>query len=522
MKYLGFELPTQRPSWARISGRIKREMVQNWHGYLLGTLLLVPATLAGELLKISFSPATIDMVYLLCILLTAIFWGLGPSILVSILSVLAQDYFFVLPYYRFGPIDSSGYLLLGIFVFVSAVTSYITSWARRKTVEARDREWEATTLYNLSQELASINDLESCAKQIEKSLDAVGLSAVIFLPSDPGSSQLKVFPPELDVQVGAAERAAAAWCYSHAAEANPSPPVGLSPKAQFAQLITARGIAGVMSWEAKSGAERSTPAKPRLISALLKMAAVTIENIHLAEAARHAEMLKEKEKLQTTLLHSVSHDLRTPLVSVMGVLDSLRNSNIDLDEMRRQNLVQVAYDEAERLNRLVANLLDISRIEAGAIKLSRQASDPADLISVSLDELGGRAAARRIEIDLPAGLPFAEADFRLVVLVLINLLENALKYSENDSPIEIGARSLGGMIEFQVADRGIGIPSSELSRVFEKFYRVPRQDNRLGVGLGLSICKGIVEAHGGSIAAENRPGGGTLVRFTLPAFHETG
>ena len=192
-----------------------------------------------------------------------------------------------------------------------------------------------------------------------------------------------------------------------------------------------------------------------------------------------------------------------------------------LDDTARTNLIQVATEEADRLNHLITNLLDVSRIEAGAIRISRQPSDVQEIIGVALEQSGSRSGNRPIKIDMSTELPFVSVDFGLIVQALVNILDNALKYSPPDSPIEISGRQVALQVEIVVADRGIGIPPEDLQRVFDKFYRVHRPDNVTGTGLGLSISKGIVEAHGGRIAAENRPGGGTVVRLTLPVA-ETG
>ncbi len=182
----------------------------------------------------------------------------------------------------------------------------------------------------------------------------------------------------------------------------------------------------------------------------------------------------------------------------------------------RHSLIGVAREEAERLNHLIANLLDVSRIEAGAIRISQQPSEVPDLIGAALEQLGGRASTRPIKIDVPTELPFVSVDFGLIVQTLVNILDNALKYSPPGSPIEIRGQRVDQEVQIEVADHGVGIPPQDLTRVFDKFYRIQYPDNVSGTGLGLSICKGIVEAHGGRIAAENRPGGGTIIRLILP------
>ncbi|MCI0475517.1 MAG: ATP-binding protein, partial [Anaerolineales bacterium] len=250
-------------------------------------------------------------------------------------------------------------------------------------------------------------------------------------------------------------------------------------------------------------------------------AALAIERAQFAEAARQAQVLQETEKLQGALLNSISHDLRTPLVSITGTLSSLQEDAVQFDAATRQSMIETAYAEAQRLNHLVGNLLDMSRIESGAMRVRQEWCDVQDVIGSALDNLGERIHERQVSVDLPATLPMVPLDFVLIVQVLVNLLDNALKYSPPRSRIEVSAQVTALILEIKVADRGIGIPSEDLTRVFDKFYRVQRPDGVKGTGLGLAICKGIIEAHRGKIQAENREGGGTIVAIQLPLRTDT-
>ena len=220
--------------------------------------------------------------------------------------------------------------------------------------------------------------------------------------------------------------------------------------------------------------------------------------------------------MQTALLNSVSHDLRTPLVSIIGVLSSLQDEGINLDNAAQTKLVQVAREEAERLNHLITNLLDISRVEAGAIRIFREPSDVQDLVGTALEQLKSHISEHSIKVDIPTDLPFVAVDFGLIVQTLVNVIDNANKYSPVNSPIEIKGKNVGKEVYIEIADRGFGIPPGDLSKIFDKFYRVEHAGSVAGTGLGLSICKGIIEAHGGRIEAENRVGGGTIIRIILP------
>jgi two-component system sensor histidine kinase KdpD len=256
------------------------------------------------------------------------------------------------------------------------------------------------------------------------------------------------------------------------------------------------------------------PEQRRLLEAFASQSALAIERAELAEEARQAQLLRVTEELQRALLNSISHDLRTPLVSITGALTSLEEDGAELDEATRHSLALMAREEAERLNRLVGNLLDMTRIEAGALRAVEEPCDVQEVISAALERLGARLAGRPVTVDAPSVL--APMDFVLMVQVLVNLLDNALKYSPNNTPIEVTARLADGALEITVADRGFGVPPEDLERIFDKFYRVHRPAEVGGTGLGLAICKGIVEVHRGRIWAQNRPGGGTTVTVALP------
>lgn len=235
-----------------------------------------------------------------------------------------------------------------------------------------------------------------------------------------------------------------------------------------------------------------------------------------AERVRQSRVIEETERLQGALLNSISHDLRTPLVSITGSLSTLREKIITMDDELRINLIENAYQEAERLNRFVSNLLNMSRLEAGAMKIHKQPEDIQDAIGSALEQLNEQIGQRSVKMDLDPELPLVQMDFVLIVQVLINVIENALKYSNTKTPVDIQASCNEKFAEIKISDHGIGIPTEDLQKVFDKFYRIQRPDNVSGTGLGLSICKGIIEAHQGKIYAENLPGGGTAINITLP------
>jgi len=236
----------------------------------------------------------------------------------------------------------------------------------------------------------------------------------------------------------------------------------------------------------------------------------------LASKTREQVIQRQTEKLQSALLNSISHDLRTPLVSITGSLTALLDSDSGLDDATRRELLETAFEESDRLNRLVINLLDMTRMEAGALRISRKPCELRDVLGASLEQLKEKIGPRNIRIDIPRDFPEISMDFSFVMKVFFNLIDNALKYSPVDTPIDIKATAFKDKVRIEVKDQGIGIPQGDLKRIFEKFYRVERPQQITGTGLGLSICKGIIEAHGGEITAENNLDRGATFIITIP------
>lgn len=240
------------------------------------------------------------------------------------------------------------------------------------------------------------------------------------------------------------------------------------------------------------------------------------EQIRLSRQAEQARILQAQEKLERALLNSISHDLRTPLVSIKGALSALKDNGEQLSNYARQDLMETAFDETERLNRFVGNLLDMTRIESGGIRIKIEPCEVEELIGCALDAMESRLGKREVMVELPAGLSLVPLDMVLMNQVLVNLLDNANKHASEGSPIEIKVSEMENWSIIQVSDHGPGVPDPELTRIFDKFYHIAVPERAGGTGLGLSICKGFVEAHGGSISAKNRDSGGLTIEIKLP------
>ncbi|MBI2858337.1 MAG: DUF4118 domain-containing protein [Chloroflexi bacterium] len=478
---------------------------------------MILATLLGQLVHRFFSPLNIMALYLLCVVITAIAWGLGPSVIVATLGVLALDFFFIPPYLTFVVADTQYIFTFIVMLGVGLTISYLTSRIRLQTQAAQRREIESATLYRLSRDLTVTTGLEDTLRNIIENAKLTFQSNVVFfLPDAETGGKLRVHLGSAGLIMQENDLAAAQWCFEGQRIEGPGAGTLRNTRGRFLPLNAGKGPAGVLALWMMDPAKNLTSGQVRLLEAYADLAAVAIERTRLAEEARKVEIIAASDRLRTALLNSISHDLRTPLVSIIGVLSSLQEEGMELDEAARKNLIQVAREEAERLNRLITNLLDSSRIEAGAVVLSRQHFEIHDVIGVALGQLNSRLAGRQVKLGVPANLPSVWIDFALIVQVLVNVLDNAVKYSSAGSPIHISVQAAAGQVEITVADEGVGIPPQDLTRVFNKFYRVQRPDNVSGTGLGLSICQGIIEAHEGRIAAENRPGCGTIIRINLP------
>lgn len=493
-----------------------------WLRYLTALAIIGAAALISALARPYLSPVNLVMFFLLGVILSAYFLGRGPSILVSVASVLTYDFFFVPPYLTFAVADTQYLLTFAGLLAVGLVISQLTAQVRDRAEAAQEREADTAALFALSRDLATASSLNAILGAfLDHVRQTFGGETVVFLPNTERNGILESYTHSENYQPGENETAVAAWSFQRGQPAGRGTDTLSAADARYIPLKTARGVIGVLGIKPQGRGSQFQPAERRLLEAFANQAALAIERSLLAEQARQAQVVQATEKLQTALLNSISHDLRTPLVSITGALTSLQDEQILADAEARQSLLETAQGEAERLNRLVGNLLNMTRIEAGALRLNPEPVDMQDLIGAGLEQVGKRLGDRQVQIDVPDDLPLTPVDFFLMTQVLTNLLDNALKYSPPDAPIELRARVAGAFLEIEVADRGSGIPREDLPRVFEKFYRVQRPEQVTGTGLGLSICKGIVEAHGGFIMAENRPGGGTVIALGLPLAHET-
>ncbi len=486
----------------------------------LATLTAVVLALGfAYLLKPLIGIESADLVFLVAVIGVAYNYGLWPSMFAAGASMLAYQFFFLDPTFRFAASDAKNFAALFFFLFTAFVVSNLTAKVRAQAYNARNRAATTEALYIFSKKLAGIVSLDdllwATAYQIAHSLRT---DVVIVLPDTDGVLRVKAgFPPEDDLDQ--AELGAAKWSFENNRPAGRGSETLPGARRLFLPLRTGSGAVGVLGLARGQRPEMLlTPDERRLLDALMDQAAVAIERVRLAGQINEARLAAETERLRAALLTSLSHDLKTPLASILGAVTSLRQYGTVLKGAERDELTATIQEEAERLSRFVANLLDMTKIESGAIELDRQLADIDEAVGAALQRVSGMIAHHRIEIDLEAGLPMLNLDVMLFEQVLVNLLDNAAKYSPHDSVITIRARRNYETIAIEILDEGPGIPEDRLERVFEKFHRVRQGDRqRAGTGLGLAICRGFVEALGGKIVAANRSDrSGAVFTITFP------
>ena len=490
----------------------------------LGSAAAVAAALGiGLLLKHLIDFRSISLVFLTTVLASAIAWGLLPSLFAAISSVLAYNFFFLPPLYTFTVGDPENVLALFFFLIVAIIVSNLTARTRSQVVTTRSRAKTTAELYAFSRKVAGIGSFDdllwATAYQISSMLN---VRSVLLMPAKDGEG-IEVacgYPPE--DRLDDADMAAARWTWERNRPAGRGADTLPGAKRLFLPLRTGSGPVGVLGIDRDAPGPLLTPDGRRLLDALCDQAAVAIERIALAKGLDEARVLAETERLRAALLTSISHDLRTPLASILGTVSSLRSFPERYGTAEREELLTTLQDEAERLNRFVSNLLDMTRIESGAIELKLELIDVTEIVGAALQRAGNVLAGHRVELAIEPELPMLHLDAVLFEQVLFNLLDNAAKYSPVGSRIDIRASRDGELVEIEVVDEGPGIPPADFERIFDKFYRVHAQDRRrAGTGLGLAICRGFVEALGGWIVARNRRDrSGAVLTIRMPVVPE--
>jgi two-component system sensor histidine kinase KdpD len=484
----------------------------------IGSIGLVALmTLIGYPIRPLLEPTNLVMLYLAAVVIAAVFLGRGPSILASLLGILAFDFFFINPKYNF-TVNDTQYLITFIgLLIVGLVISTSASLLRDQVISLRRQQKQNQELNNLSRELTAAGSLEQVLNTVISHVSTLfGCETIIFLPDD---GKIKLRASSTRINVDENEMAIAEWAFKNGQTAGRGTDTLPSGLIRYTPLVTARGKVGILGIKTNQPDEFLDIDQRIILEGFTNLAALAIERAVLAEQAAQSDMLRNTERLQSALLNSISHELRTPLASITGVLTSLSDSeknDLRLDKITKMELIDSAVDESRQLNLLVENLLDMTRLQAGALHLKIEPADFQEVIGTVLNKLGERLRNHPCDVQIPENFPLVPMDQILIAQVLINLLDNACKYSLPGKSIIIVASFDREFAKISIQDQGFGIPPDDIEKIFDKFYRVQRTRQVSGTGLGLSICKGIITAHGGEIWAKNNPKYGATFTFSLP------
>jgi len=490
------------------------------HPYVLALLAVAPALGAGELIHPWLGIENVDLVFLTAVVGVAVRLGLWPSVLASVASSLCYNFFFLPPTYTFTITDPTNIAAFIFFTIVAIVVSNVAARARTQAVVAQGRVRTVESLYAFSRKLAGVGTMDDVlwATAYQTAL-MLKLRVVLLLPEN-GSIAVKAgYPPE--DMLDEADIAAAKWAWENNRPAGRGSDTLPGAKRLFLPMRTSRGAIGVVGIDGDKPGPLFTPDERRLVDALIDQGALAIERVHLAEDMDRVKRNVETDRLRSALLTSISHDLKTPLAAVLGSAGTLRDFAGKLTEAEKADLLASIIDESERLNRFIANLLDMTKLESGAIVPNAAPHDLGEIVGSALRRAHKMLAQHRVELELATDLPMIELDAVLFEQVLFNVLDNAAKYAPTGTTIRVQSWQDLDSVCLQIADEGEGIPAADLEHIFDKFYRVQKGDQvRAGTGLGLAISRGFVEAMKGTLAATNRTdrtGAVFTIRLPVPA-----
>ncbi|PMQ08988.1 Sensor protein KdpD [Janthinobacterium sp. AD80] len=476
------------------------------------------ASLATAIASVPLQPyldlANIAMLSLLTVVLVAVRLGRGPAALASLVGVACFDFVFVPPRFSFAVGDFQYVITFGVMLAVGLITGHLTAGLRFQARVASHREARARALYEFSRELSGVLQTEQIFDITKSAIErAFRARATLLLPDDEGRLQSPAGAEALDLGI-------AQWAFDHAQAAGTGTDTLPGSAIFYLPLIApmrTRGVLALLPLQApQHGRWLLVPEQRQHLDTFAALAAIALERVHYIDVAQGALLQMESERLRNSLLAALSHDLRTPLTSLVGLAESLALSRPALSPAQL-DMARSLQSETVRMSALVANLLDMARIESGHVRLNLQWQALEEVVGSALRASGAQLQQHKVQTQLAPDLPLVRYDAVLVERVLCNLLENAAKYTPPGSTITIAARTHGQFLQVTVLDDGPGLPPGREEAIFEKFTRGERESNKPGVGLGLAICRAIVEAHGGSIHAQKpAPGQGAALAFTLP------
>jgi two-component system, OmpR family, sensor histidine kinase KdpD len=485
--------------------------------YIVALAAVTIALGVSRLIQPYFGIENVDLVFLVAVVVIAVRYGLLPSLAASLAASLCYNFFFLPPLYSFtiaGPKNLAAFVF---FILVALLISNLAARVRAQALTARGRSQTTEQLYAFSRKLAGGGTLDDVLWATAfQAASMLKVRVVLLLPEEGFIAVKAGYPPE--DMLDDADLAAATWAWEHDRPAGRGSDTLPGAKRLFLPMRTGRGAIGVVGIDSDKPGPLLTPDRRRLLDALIDQAALAIERVHLVEDLDRAKLTVETDRLRSALLTSISHDLKTPLAAILGAAGAMRDLASALDDKAKADLLGTIVDESERLNRFIANLLDMTKLESGAIKPNTALHDLGEIVATALQRASKILAQHRVELDMAADLPMVEVDAILFEQVLFNLLDNAAKYAQAGTIVRIRCARDQDRLRLDILDEGTGIPADELELIFDKFHRAPKGDQvRAGTGLGLAISRGFVEAMGGTIISANRQDGqGAVFTITLP------
>jgi two-component system sensor histidine kinase KdpD len=499
---------------------LQQRSVAKKKGYYLGygwaVLITLFSAFIAYLMAGHLELANLVMVFLLGVVLVATRFGRGPSVLASVLGVGIFDFLFVQPYYSFSVADSQYLITLTTMLVVGIVISNSMVNVRSQAKVASHRERRAAVLYAMSKELSVSQSEEEIVRTAVRHLHSEFSSRNVIL--FPDSNGRVVYPKQKSIaeSMHGADLSVAQWVLDHNEMAGQGTNTLPGAKAIYFPIHNEDKVLGVLALLPVNLRRVFLPEQQKLLDTFLRQIGQAITRLRLAEQAKMTQMQVEAERLRNSLLSAISHDLRTPLATIIGSASTLLEGEEHLQIQDKRDLSRVIVDEAERMSNLINNILDMARLDAGVVQLNKQWHPLEEIIGTVLTRLQKHLADRSVKVKLPAGIPMIFVDAVMIEQVFINLLENAIRYTPAGSALEISAEMSANAVECTVADHGLGIPKGREEQLFEKFYQARHEAAQSGVGLGLAICRAIVEVHGGRIYAQNKTSGGAVFTFVLP------
>ncbi|HLI98087.1 MAG TPA: DUF4118 domain-containing protein, partial [Bradyrhizobium sp.] len=485
--------------------------------YLMALLVVAAGLAAAEVVQPLFGIENVDLVFLTAVVGVAVRYGLWPSLFASAVASLCYNFFFLPPIYTFTITDPTNVAAFFFFMLIAVLVSNVAARVRTQADSAIGRIRTTESLYAFSRKLAGTATLDDVlwASAYQTAL-MLKVRVVLLLPEKGVLTVKAGYPPE--DQLDKADLAAANWAWDNDRPAGRGSDTLPGAKRLFLPMRTGRGLIGVIGIDDDRTGPLLTPDQRRLLDALVDQGALAIERVLLVEDMDRVKRTVESDRLRSALLTSISHDLKTPLASVLGAASTMRDLAGGLTDAEKRDLLATVIDESERLNRFIANLLDMTKLESGAIKPNAARHDIDEIVGSALRRAGKILNRHKVSLELEADLPMLDLDAVLFEQALYNLLDNAAKYAAPETTIAIRGWRDKNFVMLQILDEGEGIPRSELESVFDKFYRAQKGDHvRPGTGLGLAISRGFIEAMGGTISAGNRADrSGAVLTIRLP------